>query len=415
MSECRGTICSYDQPTAVSGVDGETTGLCDRDIKSGIDGMCLPLDAARLEKVIAKLKNLIDENDTLLTTVYHFVILRVNSRRRCPMKGNRKVLCCNCRKRVSYTIKARKEARNIKGIDYLYNEKYAICDECGEEITIPGLDDANEREIDDIYRRNNGLITIGEITELMEKYNIEKRPLSNLLGFGELTITRYLDGQLPTKRYSDMLLRLLHYDEEMKQLLEKGKGKITTNAYRKVEEAIQHRERLLSHETKIEMVALYMISSFYDITNLSLQKLLYYFKAFGYVLCGKDLLQEECEAWVHGPVFPGIYEKYKIFGREVIPNEADELDFNTLLTEDEQNVADYVLECFGIYNGGVLRELTHQERPWREAREGLGDTERCTNIIKNEEIQQYFTEMDGKYKLHKKSGVEDYIKSLYVI
>lgn len=331
------------------------------------------------------------------------------------MGRNRKVLCWNCRKKVPYTIRSRKEARNIKGIDYLYDEKYAVCDECGEEITVPGLDDANEREIDDIYRRNNDLITIDQIYEIMEKYNIEKRPLSNLLGFGELTITRYLDGQLPTKRYSDMLLRLLHYDEEMKRLLKEGKENITPNACRKVEEALQSRARLLCHDTKVETVALYVINSFYDVTNLSLQKLLYYVKAFGYVFCGKDLLQEECEAWVHGPVFPAIYEKYKTFGREVIRSDAGGLDFEHLLTEEEQKVIDYVLQCFGIYNGCVLRELTHHERPWQEAREGLGDMERCTNIIKDIDIEQYFTEMDRKYELHKRSGVENYIKSKHVI
>lgn len=331
------------------------------------------------------------------------------------MESSRKVLCWNCRKKVPYTIKARKEARNIKGIDYLYDEKYAVCDECGEEITVSGLDDANEREIDNIYRRNNGLVTIDQIYEIMEKYNIEKRPLSNLLGFGELTITRYLDGQLPTKRYSDMLLRLLHYDEEMKRLLEAGKTNITPNAYRKVEEAMQNRERLLRHDAKIEIVALYIINSFYEVTNLSLQKLLYYVKAFGYVFQGKDLLQEECEAWVHGPVFPMIYEKYKDFGREIIRGDAGELDFECLLTTEEHEVISYVLQCFGIYNGGVLRELTHRERPWQEARQGLGDMERCTNIIKNEDIQQYFAEMDEKFGLHKKNGVEQYIKSLHVI
>lgn len=331
------------------------------------------------------------------------------------MERNHKVLCWNCRKKVSYTIKARKETRNIKGIDYLYDEKYAICDECGEEITVPGLDDANERDIDNIYRQHNGLIMIDQIYEIMDRYNIEKRPLSNLLGFGEITITRYLDGQMPTKRYSDMLLRLLHYDEEMKHLLETGKEKITANAYRKVEEAMQDREKFLSHDTKIEIVALYIINSFYDVTNLSLQKLLYYVKALGYVFCGRDLLQEECEAWVHGPVFPRIYEKYKNFGREVIHNETGELDYEQLLTAEEHKVIDYVLQCFGIYNGSVLRELTHRERPWQEAREGLGDMERCTNIIKNADIQQYFAEMNEKYKLHKKNGVENYIKSLQVI
>lgn len=63
----------------------------------------------------------------------------------------------------------------------------------------------------------------------------------------------------------------------------------------------------------------------------------------------------------------------------------------------------------------LLRELTHREKPWIEAREGLGNTERCANVIKNVNIEQYFSEMNRKYELHKKSGVEDYIRSLQVI
>ncbi len=117
----------------------------------------------------------------------------------------------------------------------------------------------------------------------MEKYNIEKRSLSRLLGLGELTITRYLEGQLPTKRYSDMLLRLLRYDAEMRKALEKGKKNITENAYRKVEQAIEEQADMKSYNLKIEKVALYMLHSCYEITNMSLQKLLYYFKAMGYV------------------------------------------------------------------------------------------------------------------------------------
>lgn len=51
------------------------------------------------------------------------------------MSENRhEVLCWNCRKKVTYTIKARKDIQNIKGIDYQYNERFAICNECKEEI-----------------------------------------------------------------------------------------------------------------------------------------------------------------------------------------------------------------------------------------------------------------------------------------
>ena len=120
--------------------------------------------------------------------------------------GLQQVLCWNCRTRTEYTIKSRKSVRVIKGTEYTYHEQYAVCNTCGEEVMVPGLSDANEHELDNLYRRNHGLITIDDIYAILKKYNIEKRPLSNLLGFGELTITRYLDGQLPSRRYSDLLL-----------------------------------------------------------------------------------------------------------------------------------------------------------------------------------------------------------------
>lgn len=325
------------------------------------------------------------------------------------------VLCWNCRKKVSYRIKAREEEKIIKGNTYHFNEKYAVCDICGEEIMVPGLDDENDREIDNIFRRQNDLITIDEIVLLMKKYNIEKRPLSKLLGLGEITITRYLDGQLPAKKYSDMLKRVLCYDEAMTSILESGRGMITDNAYKKVEESIKGRKRLWGHSSKIEIIALYIIDSVYDITNLSLQKLLYYYKAMGYVFYNKDMLEEGCEAWVHGPVFTKIYDKYKFFGRETIINEFEEWDYSELLTPQEIDLCDYVLRNFAIYNGGILREFTHKELPWLEAREGLGETERCTNVIKETLMYEYFNEMNKKYGFDKSEGIANYIKSLDVI
>ena len=325
------------------------------------------------------------------------------------------VLCWNCRKKVSYRIKARKEERLIKGTSYSFNEKYALCNICDEEIMVPGLDDENDREIDNIYRIQNELITIDEISLLLKKYNIEKRPLSKLLGLGELTITRYLEGQLPTKKYSDMLKRILKYDESMKLILESKKSNITEHAYKKVEESIATRNVLWGYSSKIELIALYIINSTYDITNLSLQKLLYYFKALGYVFYGRDLLNEKCEAWVHGPVFVKIYEKYKSFGRSTIINEFQKYNFDDLLTQEERQLCDYVLNHFAIYNGNILREFTHRELPWKEAREGLGETERCTNTIQDLLIQEYFLEMNKTYDLVKSTGLSNYIKSLHVI
>ncbi len=329
--------------------------------------------------------------------------------------GQQQILCWNCRTRTEYTIKSRKSLRIIKGTEYAYNEQYAVCNTCGEEVMVPGLSDVNEHELDNLYRRNNGLITIDDIHTILKKYNIEKRPLSNLLGFGELTITRYLDGQLPARRYSDLLLRVLNDDNAMREILLENKCNITEKAYHKSMKAITDREHFLDNKTKIELISMYVIKSSYEVTNLSLQKLLYYIKAFGFILLNKDVLNESCEAWVHGPVFPTVYEKYKKFGREVISNEELDICFETLLSSEEMSMIDYVLKNFGIYNGSILREFTHKEQPWKNARHGLNETDRCRNIIYDEDIQNYFYLMDKEYGLHEKNGVAQYIKSLNVL
>ena len=52
-----------------------------------------------------------------------------------------------------------------------------------------------------------------DLVKILEKYNIEKRPLSKLLGFGELTITRYLDGQLPSVKYVVVIPKVYWYNK----------------------------------------------------------------------------------------------------------------------------------------------------------------------------------------------------------
>lgn len=101
-------------------------------------------------------------------------------------------------------------------------------------------------------------------------------------------------------------------------------------------------------------------------------------------------------------MFVKIYDKYKSFGREPIRNRFKKVDFDEFLTLEEKELCDYVLENLAIYNGSVLREFTHREMPWMEAREGLGESERCTNIIQESTIQEYFNNVNNKYRLMEK-------------
>lgn len=63
--------------------------------------------------------------------------------------------------------------------------------------------------------------------------------MSKLLGFGELTITRYIDGQLPSAKYSDILFSVLKDEKIMKEYVEANKDEVSTVAVNKVIRAIE--------------------------------------------------------------------------------------------------------------------------------------------------------------------------------
>ena len=114
------------------------------------------------------------------------------------MAKERKQFCVECRKETGYDIKKLKYTHCIKGKEYTFDIAAALCKECGAEVNIPGLMDSNARLIDEQYRKTENLVSIEDINKLMEVYNIGKAPLSLALGFGEITITRYLQGQYPS-------------------------------------------------------------------------------------------------------------------------------------------------------------------------------------------------------------------------
>lgn len=326
--------------------------------------------------------------------------------------GKRELLCSKCRKRVSYHIFKRPAKAIIKDYEVEYEEFYGVCDECKEELFVPGLDDRNEEEIENEYRKAKDLITVSEVKQILEKYNIDKRPLSKLLGFGELTITRYIDGQLPSKKYSDILKEILLNEQAMKKIVEENQSEVSNVAISKVQRAIENCEDEKKVNTSAERIALYIISSGREITNLLLQKVLYYVKAISELFDGESIILEPCEAWKFGPVFPVVYEKYRNYGKQEIEINLSKEYVNNLLSEKEKEITDYVLSTFGIYNAWFLKDLTHAEEPWIEARIGLAEDDASRNRMDDKIISEYFTKMNKKYDLKRTSGVEAYIKDM---
>ena len=322
-----------------------------------------------------------------------------------------KVLCAECGELVTYKIRTRKTNRVVNGISYEFNEREAVCDCCGQLVMVPGLDDDNESAFERLYREKNGYIQIYEIEEIIKKYNIEKRPLSKVLGMGEHTIERYLEGQLPNKKYSDELVSVLNSSNRMKVYYEKFKGLLTDKASEKLQERLNYYEAINCGKSRLEMVALYILNSKYEITNMSLQKLLYYVEAFGELFLGENIYDTPAQAWMYGPVYRSVYNKFQSFGGS--PIIVEKKDYRATLGKEVVDVIDYVLDHFGMYNGTTLKEFTHLEKPWLDSHSGYGEKEPCEEIISHESIKEYFEEMNHKYHLTQKEGVEKYIASLF--
>lgn len=115
-------------------------------------------------------------------------------------------------------------------------------------------------------------------------------------------------------------------------------------------------------------IAAYIVKLSQDIgepvTNMKLQKLIYYTYAWYAVEKGKPLFEEPIEAWKYGPVVNSVYEVYKVFGADVI-KESHNGDSETLDIFTKSLIED-VFRVYGGKSATELVDLTHSEAPWRE-------------------------------------------------
>ena len=320
--------------------------------------------------------------------------------------------CVNCDEKREYIIKAYKREITVKGITFNYVHQTAYCSECGEELYCPDVNDANAQAKEDAYRKASQLITIEEVNNLLEKYYIGAGPLAKVLGMGEITINRYVSGQLPSKENSAKLLDVLASPQLMEERLESNKTLISSTAYRKCRRALDKLLPLYGDQ-KIEIVTRYILAKSADITPLALQKLLYYAQSFYYALYRIELFTTPCQAWQHGPVYPKVYFQYKEYGADPLDKPTDNFAANIHgLSNKETQFLDCVIETFGRYSGSFLRNMTHKEIPWKEARGNLAEDDRCTAEISRESIHRYFDDVVSKCNIHNPQEMYLYVQTM---
>ena len=123
-------------------------------------------------------------------------------------------------------------------------------------------------------------------------------------------------------------------------------------------------------------------------THKKLQKLCYYYKAWGLALYGTDLLpNSDFEAWVHGPVNRALYAKYADYGWNDIPSVSED---TAIFDEKELDLLESVWMTYGEMSANALEAQTHIEEPWRRARHGIPDYQNCEVIIDTNIMEQYY-------------------------
>jgi uncharacterized phage-associated protein len=137
---------------------------------------------------------------------------------------------------------------------------------------------------------------------------------------------------------------------------------------------------------KVHDVAAYIIAKLRPIDAMKLQKLLYYAQAWSLVWDEKPLFSSKIEAWANGPV---VRDVFKVYQGQYKIDQSVTGDKNALKPVEKETV-DAILKFYGDKTGFYLSELTHSERPWKDARKGLAPGQKGDQEITKASMAQYY-------------------------
>jgi len=122
------------------------------------------------------------------------------------------------------------------------------------------------------------------------------------------------------------------------------------------------------------------------ITNLKLQKILYFVQAEFLVETHYPCFHEEIYAWNYGPVVPSVYREYKVYGGSCIPSFPQHNWEDYGIDDADRRLIDGIVDQCKQYSASALVEITHNQAPWRDAYQ-KGDGK-----ITKDAILEYFEE-----------------------
>lgn len=120
-----------------------------------------------------------------------------------------------------------------------------------------------------------------------------------------------------------------------------------------------------------------------QITNLKLQKLLYFLQGDYCKYTGKRLIADDFYAWQLGPVIPTVYSEYSIYAATNIRPSLQPPQID----KDTEEMIDLILYDYAFIPAWELVNLSHEQDPWKYSHEIWGNNA----FIPYESIENFFT------------------------
>lgn len=135
-------------------------------------------------------------------------------------------------------------------------------------------------------------------------------------------------------------------------------------------------------------VAKYILKKEGKMSTWKLQKLCYYAQAWSLAWTGNPIFEEEFQAWANGPVCPDLFRLYQ--GKFSCSEEDLSKGDPNNLNDDQKETVDIIIRDYGKMDPYELRELTHSEDPWKNARQGIPEGTYCNNPITTDSMGEYY-------------------------
>jgi uncharacterized phage-associated protein len=233
---------------------------------------------------------------------------------------------------------------------------------------------------------NEGIISGDEIKLILDRYRIGKKPLAKLLGWGETTIIRYMEGDIPTSEYSNKLKAILEDPEFYYDLLLRRKDCLTNVAFKKSKKAAL--TKIMS--SKIYAVAYYIVNkSDGEVCASYIQFLLYYCQAFSLAFYEKELFQEECGLNSELTPYSKLYESMKRCGIHTLEMGEE------YLTDEEKELVAVVQDSFSWYGPKAFQAMLSYEKSLLK----ISRDKYNNKIISKDTIKVYFKNILEKYNI----------------